>query len=131
MSIGERIRSLRQERGFSLTQLAAQAGLSKGYLWSLERGGATRPSVVVLEQIARALGVPVGDLLESPPIGDEPRAEDLPAGLREFAEERERDGQPLSAEDLQMLLAIRYRGRRPRTREDFGLLFEIIKRTIR
>ena len=34
--IGDQIRRFREERGLNLSQLAAEAGVSKGYLWSLE-----------------------------------------------------------------------------------------------
>ncbi|MFT4125145.1 MAG: XRE family transcriptional regulator [Gordonia sp. (in: high G+C Gram-positive bacteria)] len=54
MSLGGEIRRLRQDRGMTLTGLAAEAGISHPFLSQLERGYA-RPSMVTLERIARAL----------------------------------------------------------------------------
>ena len=67
-ALGARVRSLRQERGWTLKQLGREAGLSHPFLSQLERGLA-RPSVGSVERIARALGVPVGLLWSSPARG--------------------------------------------------------------
>jgi transcriptional regulator with XRE-family HTH domain len=67
-ALGARVRSLRQERGWTLKQLGHEAGLSHPFLSQLERGLA-RPSVGSIERIARALGVPVGLLWSVPARG--------------------------------------------------------------
>ena len=36
----------------------------------------------------------------------------------------------LTAEDVEMLRAINYRGRRPETKEDFALLYEVVRRIV-
>jgi transcriptional regulator with XRE-family HTH domain len=64
-ALGARVRTLRQERGWTLKELGREAGLSHPFLSQLERGLA-RPSVGSAERIARALGVPVGLLWTSP-----------------------------------------------------------------
>jgi transcriptional regulator with XRE-family HTH domain len=64
-ALGARVRSLRQERGWTLKQLGREAGLSHPFLSQLERGLA-RPSVSSAERIARALRVPVGLLWSAP-----------------------------------------------------------------
>jgi transcriptional regulator with XRE-family HTH domain len=64
-ALGARVRSLRQERGWTLKELGREAGLSHPFLSQLERGLA-RPSMGSAERIARALGVPVGLLWSSP-----------------------------------------------------------------
>jgi transcriptional regulator with XRE-family HTH domain len=56
--LGARVRQLRRERGMTLKELGAEAGLSHPFLSQLERGLA-RPSVGSVERIAHALGVPV------------------------------------------------------------------------
>jgi transcriptional regulator with XRE-family HTH domain len=53
--IGGHIRALRHSRGMTLVQLAEIAELSHPFLSQLERGH-SRPSMVSLERIARALG---------------------------------------------------------------------------
>jgi transcriptional regulator with XRE-family HTH domain len=64
--IGQRLRALRQERGLSLAQVAAAAGLTRGFLSQLELGD-TAASVSSLVKIASALGVDVTSLFERPP----------------------------------------------------------------
>jgi transcriptional regulator with XRE-family HTH domain len=47
-----------------VTILAKKAGLSEAYLSQLEAGDKKNPSPPTLKRIARALGVPVAELLE-------------------------------------------------------------------
>jgi len=61
---GRRIRELREERGYSLQQLAQKAGISVSYLSEIERS-AKRPSLKTLEKVARALNCPQEQLIES------------------------------------------------------------------
>ncbi|WP_419882264.1 helix-turn-helix domain-containing protein [Peribacillus sp. B-H-3] len=72
--IGIRVRSLREKRKMSMTELADKAGVAKSYLSSLERNLQTNPSIQFLEKIAAVLGVPVDSLLH-----DEPDTENLDA----------------------------------------------------
>lgn len=60
-----RIKQLRRERGLSQEQLAERAGLSRTYLSQIETG-ARAPNIARLQQIARALGAVVPDLLLNP-----------------------------------------------------------------
>jgi transcriptional regulator with XRE-family HTH domain len=57
LSIGDKIRLLRKEKGLSLAELAQEAGISTSYLSEIERG-AVHPSLFILKQLARAIGVP-------------------------------------------------------------------------
>lgn len=61
-SVGVTIKQLRQRRGDSLDRLAARAGVSKGALVALERGG-TNPTLATLVRLADALDVSVSSLL--------------------------------------------------------------------
>ncbi|MET3698692.1 XRE family transcriptional regulator of biofilm formation [Bacillus oleivorans] len=63
MTIGERIKELRQIKGYSLTTLAKLAGVSKSYLSSIERDLQTNPSRHYLSKLAIPLGTTVGYLL--------------------------------------------------------------------
>jgi transcriptional regulator with XRE-family HTH domain len=58
------IRQRREEQGLSQLALAKKAGVAQGYISSLEAGEKKNPSIGVLRKLARALGVPVGELLE-------------------------------------------------------------------
>ena len=53
--IGRRIRTVRRERGLTLRQVAASAGLSATHISEIERGHTT-PTVGALLRIAQALG---------------------------------------------------------------------------
>jgi transcriptional regulator with XRE-family HTH domain len=129
-TLGARIRTRREERGLSLSALAEQSGVSKGYCSQLENGGATNPSVDTLSRIADALGVALPDLLGEPRQAEHDPAR-LPRGLAEFLAERENDGRPLPPEDVEMLRGIFYRGRQPRSGNDWAFLYETIIRTIK
>lgn len=63
-----RIRELRSERGLTLQELAAEAGVSRSYLNELELGMKTI-NAARLRQIAAALDVSVTDLIEDDPAG--------------------------------------------------------------
>ncbi|RAU97134.1 helix-turn-helix domain-containing protein [Paenibacillus sp. YN15] len=59
LHIGQKIRQMRQERGLSLTALAARAGIAKSYLSNIERRVQSNPSMLFLEKLSRVFGVEV------------------------------------------------------------------------
>ncbi|EXG80371.1 helix-turn-helix domain-containing protein [Cryptosporangium arvum] len=61
--VGERVRSLRTGRRWSLDELAGRSGVSKGMLVQIE-AGRTNPSIGTLVRIADAFGVTVARLVE-------------------------------------------------------------------
>jgi transcriptional regulator with XRE-family HTH domain len=63
LKLGQVVRALREERGWSLRLLATRAGLSESFMSQVERGVAN-PSVASLRRIAEALGTSVGALFE-------------------------------------------------------------------
>jgi transcriptional regulator with XRE-family HTH domain len=58
------LRRLREQKGITQERLAAQAKVTRPYLTMLETGAKKNPSLDVLKRLARALGVPVTELLE-------------------------------------------------------------------
>jgi transcriptional regulator with XRE-family HTH domain len=118
--IGDHIRRFREERGLNLSQLAAEAGISKGYLWNLENDqDARRPSADTLYAIAKALGVTMSDLMGRKLL---PAATpQVPDSLHEFADE---EGLPEA--DLYMLASIQFRGEQPRTKERWRYIYTAI-----
>ena len=58
------IKKLREQRDMTQEQLAKKAGVTQGYIAQLESGLRKNPSLPSLRKLARALGVPVGELLE-------------------------------------------------------------------
>lgn len=57
MALGNKIRELRDEMGMSQAQLAAEGGLSQGYLSQLENDEVQNPSASVIFRLAKALHV--------------------------------------------------------------------------
>lgn len=60
--IGKRIKTLRNEKGLTLEQLALQTGYTKGYLSKVEKS-VKAPPVSTLGTIGRTLGVTISTLL--------------------------------------------------------------------
>ncbi len=62
--LGEDLRGLRRAQGLTLEDLAEASGKSVSFISKIERGHA-RPSVTTLQELAGALGVPVGWFFET------------------------------------------------------------------
>ncbi|MGH8800448.1 MAG: helix-turn-helix transcriptional regulator, partial [Casimicrobiaceae bacterium] len=63
-AVGDRVREIRARRGMSRRILARDSGVSERYLASLESGRGN-VSILLLKQIAQAMGVPVEQLARS------------------------------------------------------------------
>jgi transcriptional regulator with XRE-family HTH domain len=63
--LGRRVKQLRAARGWSLEALANASGVSRSMLSQIEREQAN-PTLAVTLRIARAFGLSLGELLESP-----------------------------------------------------------------
>jgi len=68
MIVGERLRTLREEKNFSQGEIEKRTGLLRCYISRVENGH-TVPAVETLEKFARALEVPMYQLLYD---GDKP-----------------------------------------------------------
>lgn len=125
-TIGQRITRFRSDRGFTLSELATNAKISKSYLSELESGhGSTqRPSADMLYRIAEALGVAMSDLLGRPVLL-EPKRE-RPPSLLVFAKEAN-----LPEADVEMLAGIEFRGEQPRTAERWAFIYQAIRNSAR
>src|SRR5580693_10216514 len=67
-AVARTLQALRADRGWSLDQLAARSGVSKGVLVALEQGR-SNPNPATLARISDAFGVPVTQLVD---VGGEP-----------------------------------------------------------
>jgi transcriptional regulator with XRE-family HTH domain len=74
--VGPRLRRLREHRSITLTQLAAQTGISKSTLSRLE-SGQRKPSLELLLPLAKTYHLPLDELVGAPPVGD-PRVRTRP-----------------------------------------------------
>jgi transcriptional regulator with XRE-family HTH domain len=64
-NLGTAVRALREARAWSQEQLAEHAGLNRSYVGEIERGMAIA-SIVTVDKLARAFGVPISSLLHAP-----------------------------------------------------------------
>ena len=72
-SLGEKIRKLRKQKGYTLEKLADLSDSSKSYIWELENKNPPRSSADKIAKIAAALGVTADyliDIRESTPAPD-------------------------------------------------------------
>ena len=118
-AIGVRIRSMRAEKGLSLTELAENAAVSKSYLSTVENGTGSRPGAAVLHKLAQALGVTLADVLGREVQAT--KAQDIPPSLREFAKK-----QDLPETDVEMLAGIKFRGETPRDAASWSFIYRAI-----
>lgn len=114
--LGARLRRLREEKNWSLTELAERAEISRSYLAQIESGEST-PTQAKVIQLAHALGA-----LPSELMGEEPDKVDIPDSLRRFAEANN-----LLSAEIQMLARIEYRGKRPNSMEEWKAIYAVIK----
>lgn len=116
-SFGQRVRERRIEEQWSQEELARRAGISRNYLSQIERGVSTNLSRQVMQRLAMVLGLGLSDFFEK--LWNQG---DLPPGLEEFARKAN-----LPAGDVEMLAQIRYRGKQPRTPDEWRLLYNAIR----
>jgi transcriptional regulator with XRE-family HTH domain len=64
--VGQNLRRLRLETGWSQEDFAFECGIHRTYISGLERG-VRNPTIMVLDKIAKALKVPPAVLLEDVP----------------------------------------------------------------
>jgi transcriptional regulator with XRE-family HTH domain len=62
--LGAVIRRLRRQADLTQEALARRAGITQGHLSKLEAGVRAAPTIHTIKGLARALGVPVGALLD-------------------------------------------------------------------
>jgi len=91
-SIGERLKTLRQEQELTLAQLAEKSNLSASHLSQVERDKST-PSLMTLASIAQALDINLRDLFESQ--GDQIHISRVTDGLEKIS-----DTSPLMRQQL-------------------------------
>lgn len=120
-TFGEQLRRLRQAEGFSLDDLASASGISRAYLWKLERKPDANPSLELLQKLAGALGTTVSDL--AAPTATRVENMEIPESLRECKKLYE-----LEDADIADLARIRFRGGHPLHAEDWYLLYLQLKR---
>lgn len=65
VQVGRNMQRIRKEANLSQEELAFECGLHRTYISGVERG-IRNPTVLILDKIAKALRIPVTDLVASP-----------------------------------------------------------------
>jgi transcriptional regulator with XRE-family HTH domain len=60
--LGRNVRRLREDKGWSQEAFAYEADIHRTYVSDIERG-ARNPTILIVEKLARPLGVTAGELL--------------------------------------------------------------------
>jgi XRE family transcriptional regulator of biofilm formation len=68
LMLGAKIYEIRKQRGYTLSDLAKKAGISKSYLSNIERNLNKNPSIQVLKNISNVLGVDLVSLIQNETI---------------------------------------------------------------
>ena len=98
--IGERIKQLRLEKGYSITELAEVSGVSKSYLSYIERKLQNNPSLQFLTKLLVPLDTTIENLINNNPIKDPSKIEEhLDEEWREILQKAISEG--MSKEDFQ------------------------------
>lgn len=63
VAVGERLRSARLDANLTQDRLAEQAAVSRNFVQRVERGDALSPGLAAVYRLARAVQVPMSDLL--------------------------------------------------------------------
>lgn len=79
MSIAAKLQELRVKKGQSLQDVADSMGVSKTYVWELEKGRTENPSLEMLTKLADHFGVPIRLL-----VGEEPESSNNERLVRMF-----------------------------------------------
>jgi HTH-type transcriptional regulator, competence development regulator len=126
--LGESIRFRREGRGWSLAELAQKSGVSKAYISDLENGKGGRPNIQYLFMLTVSLGTTIDALINSTNPAQQQDADEsekhvpLPLGLAEFAQ-----AQGLTADEVQMLAKLNFRGSRPKDADAWRAIYEVIR----
>jgi len=57
-----KLKKIREQKGLTIEKLAELADISAGYLCHLENGSRSNPSIAVMKNIAKALGVDIAEI---------------------------------------------------------------------
>lgn len=126
MTFGERLRRLREKEELSLEALAEKTGLSKAYLWKLEKKPDANPTLQVARDLAEGLDVSLRELIgdDTPASEATPEPGALPPGLQECWDKYK--GQMTRA-DLEGLAEVHFRGSHPTDADGWFALYLQLK----
>ncbi|MEO5931015.1 MAG: helix-turn-helix domain-containing protein, partial [Candidatus Kapaibacterium sp.] len=119
---GARVRERRLLEGLSQDELAKRVGISRVYLSQIERGQAANVSWPMRARIAETLGLDSSMPTRGAAPSNHTTLPPLPKGLQEFVAEAD-----LAPADVEALRHLQLRGKRPVTKEEWRVLYNIIR----
>lgn len=132
MKLGDRIANLRKQKSISLPQLAQRAGISKSYLWAIEKGEEeANPSIEILFKVAEGLETTVADLLGEEGVKPRTSISKIEPELEKLIEERRRAGKPIPEDRILAMTQIKTRRKGKKiTKEDWSLFYQLIDKVL-
>lgn len=122
---GQQVRQRRKEAGLSQVKFAGKLDISRTYLSMIERGQAGGLTLDMIDKVSLRLGFGrVSEALGNYRVSNtESRiSEPLPTGLAELKRKLN-----LPEGDIDLLLTLRFRGRKPQTMEQWEMAYNIIE----
>ena len=132
MSLAKRLKTLREAKDYSIDDLAKKSGVSRTYLWELEKDetNVKKPSADILLKIATAMSTTIADLLSQPMVRVAETEISIPASLQAFREQlKSLGGEELSEEDVRDLALVKFRGAQPASVAEWFQLYSTLKST--
>jgi transcriptional regulator with XRE-family HTH domain len=88
MALADKMKELRMKKRMSLQDVADCVGASKAHIWDLETARSKNPSIDLLTNLAKCLGVSVAELIGENPTGEveDSRVLGMYRELRELSE---------------------------------------------
>lgn len=65
---GDNIKAIRLKRNYGINELSRLSGVNASYISALERDEKKNPSIIILEKLAKALEVPLSELMKVEPL---------------------------------------------------------------
>lgn len=126
MSIGKRIKKLREEKNISMRKLANKSGLTTGHLSHIENDKVKNPSVEMLFNLASELNTTISYLYHGDRDINFEILGDLPQSMKDFIKEN-KDRYNIKDEDILDLLGFQYRGKQPQTSEGWDYIYNSMR----
>lgn len=130
-NIGPRIIAMRSEKGWSMSKLAEESGISKSLLHKIENDETSNPELGTLRKIAKALDVTVGELLGNEVVQNVRQLpQKRPAWLAELVTRLKKSDKEPDEDLLEALYVLQNRkGQSKTTADDWLYLYQTLERS--
>ena len=128
MKLGQKLRSLRHDKGLILEDASKLANISRVYLSDIERG-TTNPSIKIVNKIAKAYNLTLADLFRDVHAVQEEIKINYPTTLLDFIENSEYKSE-LDDNWKDLLAGIHLCGKYPSSKTDWVEIYLHLKRML-